>query len=273
MNPWRVWLFLLAAQTTAAFASPEYIPLQEKAEGQSLVGSALLNDSLYSNPAAGAFSSVYSLDGTYSASQSFEVSLFDTKTTSTGGGISYYRENISDSNEVRQGGRLGVLGRVSDTIGIGLAGKAEWGTGLDGVDDSMKDLDMGVLANFNSLQLGLALRNVFGGDVHYDQFREYAVGGRINYLQTLFLSAAATSKWGDFTPYQYGVGVEYDSPYYFAIKCGYLYQRPYAQGNFQGNWTAGASFIAPRISFHYAVEFPAIASGSAVHTLGTMIMF
>jgi len=251
-----------------AFGSAEFIPIQERAQGQSLGGANLLNDSLFSNPAASSFTQVYAIDAMYSLPKSFAASVLDTKTSSVGGAIGYFRRGERNSDEVLQGFKIGMSSRLSSMIGAGLAGKWVWGTSAMGENSKSLDFDAGLLGNFDMLQLGVTLRNLAGGNVILKQEREWALGGRINYQQILFFSVTTMSKWANFKPYQYGFGAEYISPYHLSLKGGYRIQ----PDNKLSYWSAGATFISPKLSAHYAVEIPNQAGEALEHILGVTLV-
>src|SRR5688572_26841971 len=91
----------------SALAAPEFVPLQGKAQGHSLTGASQLNDSLYTNPAASAFTQVYAIDGTFQMPRTFAVSILDTKTSGMGGALGYLRKTPIEGGEPLQGVRLG----------------------------------------------------------------------------------------------------------------------------------------------------------------------
>lgn len=265
----KFWPLLLACGLTGiALGNAEFIPIQEKAQGQSLTGANLLNDSLYSNPAASAFSQVYAIEATYLMPRSFAVSILDTRTASIGGGLGYFRDKLENFEEPVQGLKLALGGQVTGPLAFGLGGKIVWGPNEAGDHRNLKDLDAGMLTNLDFLQLGLTARNLFGGDATLKQEREWALGGRINYSQILFLSVTAISRWGYLKPYQYGIGAEYVSPWYLSAKGGYRIQ-PETQLSF---WSVGLSFISPKLSLHYALEIPNQAPESREHVLSLTLM-
>lgn len=243
-------LFSIIAATSAQ-AVVEYVPLQERSQGQSLTGGNVLNDSIFSNPAGSTFTQVYSLDASMQSIRDFAVSILDTKNGGVGGGLAYFRRSVSENAPVTQGGRVNMVTRISDQVGMGFSGKLVSGFDLAGKEARLTDIDGGLLANFNFMQMGLTLRNIFGGNPLMDMTREVVLGARINYQNQLFLSTAATSRSG-FKPTQVGFGGEFVSPYYFALKGGYYFlpNTPFA------SWTGGLSFNSPKLSLHYAVEFP-----------------
>jgi len=261
-------------------AGQDFVPIQERAQGQALVGSAQLNDSLYSNPAASSFLNVYSVEGSLSLPKNFAVSVLDTKTSNLGGAIGYFRRETEDDyyqpgvthggrSTFIQGAKLSLMGRVANSIGIGISGKSIWGPNIIGKDDKILDADVGALYNGGFFQLGASLRNIFGGKESMQFSREYSLGGRITYEQILSLSVATQSKFNVAAPYQYGVGVEYVSPYYFAIRGGYrtlIREREHF-------WSLGASFVSPRLSLHYALEIPNQTNSVSEHTFGTTLLF
>lgn len=277
----KVFLSLGFMLTTLLLhAAQDFVPLQEKAQGQALTGAVQLNESLYSNPAASSLVNVYSIDGSLSLPKSFAVSVLDTKTSGLGGAIGYFkREADKDyfapgvtsnpgANTI-QGAKLALMSRLSNNLGVGISGKSIWGPNIQGKADRIQDLDLGVIYNQGFFQLGASFRNILGGKELMQFYREYALGGRISYNQILSLSVATQSKLNKSTPYQVGVGVEYVSPYYFALRGGYrnlLQERK----NF---WSLGGSFVSPKLSLHYAMEIPNQPNASLEHTLGTTLLF
>lgn len=261
-----IFMLGLLSLVRVAYAVPEYVPIQEKAQGQSLTGASLANDSVFSNPASSAFINTYSLQGDFLFPKSFAVSVVDTRTTTVAGGAAYYRQNIKGSSQSLQGGRLGISGKVSNFVGVGLMGKTIWGPTADlKGNDHMNDVDAGVIAVFGGmLQAGAAMRNVLGGNKPMGYDREISVGGRVNYQRVMYFSASTVSKASELSPYQYGLGVEYVSPYFLSVKGGYRTQ-PYAA---QSYWSFGASFLSPMMSLHYAMEKANFGQGEIEHVIG-----
>src|SRR3989338_2643074 len=153
-STFKVGIVLGMLGSVALFAnSSEYVTTQEKALGNSLTGSSLANDSLYTNPASSAFMSVYSVDGSFQLPRSFAISVLDTKTSSVGGALGYYRKKISNSSEALQGAKLSLSSKITEAIGVGIAGKMLWGptTTLDSKGkfekDKFNNIDLGILAN------------------------------------------------------------------------------------------------------------------------------
>lgn len=247
------------------------MPLRERAQGHSLTGALQTNESIYSNPAGTTFSQVYSLEGTYAFPRSFSASVVDTQTNSLGGGLGYFKEREMGSLDYRHGFRLTLGSRLSENWGFGVAGKALWANN-QGKETSLKDLDSGFLWNGTFASAGIVFRNLGGGNGELQQEREVSVGGRMNYSNTLFFSASAHSKWGSFSPYEVGFGAEYVSPWYFSLMGGYRFQRDRIKNN-PSFWSAGVSFLSPRLSLHYAAEFPQLAGEETKHLLGTNLAF
>ena len=254
-------LLLVAFQ---AYAAVDYVPLQEKSQGQSLTGGNVLNDSLFSNPAGSTFTQVYSLDASMQGLNHFAVSVLDTKTEGVGGGLAYFRRGLEGART--QGGRLNLATRISDVMGVGASGKYVVGPDSAGNEAKLTDVDLGLLANFQQLVMGLTLRNAMGGNDSMDLKRELALGARFNYKNQLFFSATAISTRG-INPNQVGFGMEFVSPYYFALKGGYFFL---PKTPFQ-SWTAGLSFISPKLSLHYAVEFKNLLRGME-HQVGMTLL-
>lgn len=269
----RLWTFGLAFASTLlasrAMAAPEFVPLQGTAQGQSLTGASQLNDSLYTNPAASAFTQVYAIDGIFHMPKSFAVSILDTQTSGVGGALGYFRKTVGDHKELLQGVKFLMGGKVSDYIGFGASGKALWGPNLRGEYTKMNDLDVGILGAFSFLQLGLTLRNTLGGNESMDMPREWSIGARVGWEDTLYFSVSTSSRWDRFRPYQYGAGAEYVSPYFFSIKGGYRLQ-PDQKISY---WSGGASFLSPKFSLHYAAEFPQAPNAKVEHLVGTTLLF
>lgn len=261
-------LFCLLFIPSLCSATGEFVPIQEKAQGQSLTGANLLNDSLYSNPASSSFTQVYSVEADYWMPRSFAASILDTRTSPIGGAMGYFRKNEGGVSEPLQGLRAALSNRVHPNVSLGIGGKILWGPNSQGQHINYKDFDMGALANFNVIQLGLNLRNIGGGEATLLQQREWALGGRVNYEQLLFLSTTAISKWGYVKPYQYGFGAEYVSPYFFSLKGGFRL-RPQSELSY---WSVGASILAPKIGIHYAVEIPNQGKKDPEHVIGANVI-
>jgi hypothetical protein len=261
------WLFL----QQNAMAAPEFMGLQEMAQGQSLTGANTLNDSLYVNPAGSAFTKTYSVEGDYfPALNGFGVSVVDTKTSTAAGALGYFRESFNGSaDQFVQGIKVATAERLSNEWAFGIAAKAMWGPNIDGNSASLKDGDLGVLYNAKTLQLGFTVRNVLGGDALLNQQREWSIGGRINWEEALFFSISTVSTWSKFAPYQVGIGAEYVSPYYFSLKGGY---RILTDGGLS-YYSAGASLITPKFCLHYAAEIPAQGSQNTLQSLGATFLF
>lgn len=260
-------ILLLMSWCCLSFSSPEIVPVQERAQGQSLVGANLLNDSLYSNPASSSFTRIYAIEGTYLGPKSFAASIIDTKTSGMGGAVGYFQTR-SHSEQMFRGAKLGMVAQLSSVLGLGITGKWLWGPDPSGVSLSRKDIDMGLLANFGYLQIGGMVRNVFGGEARLDQQSEYGIGARIGYDQKLFLSVASLTRWGGFSPYQYSVGSEYVSPYYFSVKAGYRY----VVDTSDSFWSVGTSLLGPKLAVHYAVEFTGDSGLPTEHILSVTVL-
>ena len=263
-------VFAWSAVAAPVATPPDFVPIQEKAQGRSLVGSNILNDSLYSNPAGSVFTQAYAVEASMQMGGTFAASIVDTKTSAVGGSIGVFRTPVGGGiDDYSQGIRLGVMHRLSDALGVGVTGKMLWGPRqADGQRTSRFDGDLGFLANFERVQFGGMFRNVLGGDGRLAQDREVGLGGRINYDNTVFFSAATYMRTSDWNPYQIGFGAEYISPYYFSVKGGY-YFRP--RENFSA-WSAGASILSPKFSLHYAVEFPNVVGRSPEHSLAIAVL-
>lgn len=261
-------IFGLFGCLSRVYGAHEFVPLQEKAQGQALVGASTLNDSLYSNPAGAAFTQVYTLEGAYALPKSFALSVLDTKSSSLGAGLGYFRRLEEGAKDPVQGLKLNVLGKATEWAGIGVGGKIMWGPDGQGGKANLKDIDAGILVRLLPVHLGLTFRNIFGGDARLGQGPEWAFGGSLSLINSFFINAAVLGENKSFKPYQYGFGFEYVSQYYFSIKGGYRFQ-PDRHLSF---WTSGLSFNAPKISFHYSVEFPNEAGKKAEHLIGTTIL-
>lgn len=273
------WLALLSRSVFSV--SKDFVPLQEKAMGHSLTGASLNNDSLYGNPASSGFTKVYSVDGIFQLPKTFAVSILDTKTSALGGGIGYYRRTYGGTKDVTQGLRLGFSGRVTDTLAIGMTGKMIWGPTsvldsknnpvpgqITNIKDKYYGLDTGVLYEGGMYQLGTSFHNVTSEKLEMGERREVSAGGRLNWQKVFYVSAAAQSLLSDVTPYEYSVGTEYVSPYFFGLKAGFRIQ-PYQANSF---WSFGASFLSPRLSLHYVVELPNQKSIEMEHMFGATIL-
>lgn len=265
-----VALALLLFSQGFSFAFSDFVPLKERAQAHSLTGALQGNESVYSNPAASAFQETYSVDGTFAFPKSFSASVVDTRTNSIGGGLGYFKEHDLASSDYIHGLRLTLGSRISNTLALAVAGKALWGNKPE-MGNGFKDVDTGLLWNLGIASAGVVVRNFMGGNETFQQQREISLGGRIGYSNTFYVSASAHSKFGRFAPYEYGFGAEYISPWFFSLMGGYRFQtdKPLKPSY----WSAGMSFLSPRLSLHYAVEFPQLQSEDSSHLLGITMMF
>lgn len=261
-------VFVFYAGFSHAFS--DFVPLKERAQAHSLTGAIQGNESVYSNPAASAFQETYSVDGTFAFPKSFSASVVDTRTTSIGGGLGYFKEHDSFSTHYVHGLRLSLGSRINDSLAVAVAGKALWGS-KPGMGDGFKDVDTGLLYNLGFASAGVVLRNVMGGNKAFQQDREISLGGRIGYSNVFYVSASAHSKLNQLSPYEYGFGAEYVSPWFFSLMGGYRFQTGPASP--PSYWSTGMSFLSPRLSLHYAVEFPQHLSEDTSHLLGVTMMF
>lgn len=249
----------------------DFVPLKEKAQAHSLTGAIQGNESVYSNPAASAFSDSYTLEGTFAFPKSFSASILDTRTSSIGGGIGYFREQDSLTQDSSHGVRLTLSSKASEKVAIAVAGKAIWSK--EGAkESSFKDVDAGVLWNLGFATAGVVMRNMTGGSEEPNKDREVSIGGRIGYSTAIYLSGSAHSKLNRLSPYEYGFGVEYISPWHFSLMGGYRFQRNTDSKN-PSYWSTGISFLSPRLSLHYGVEFPQQLQENTSHLLGMTMIF
>ncbi len=260
-------LFMALLPSPRAFGAADYISLQERAQGQSLSGGNVLNDSLFNNPAGSTFTQVYAVQADMLSLRNFSASVLDTKNSGLSGGLAYFRRENGFNGPLTHGGRLNISTRASESLGMGVTGKYVAGYELLSMSEaSLTDFDVGMLANFNFMQLGLTVRNLFGGNAAMDLGRELVAAMRFVYQNQLFFSASATAQYG-FNPKQVGVGMEYVSPYYFALKGGFYFlpNTPFS------SFTGGLSFISPKLSLHYAVEFPNLRR-EMLHQIGMTLL-
>lgn len=263
-----VGLAISLVQTNAS-AGQRYIPLQERAQGQSLTGAQLLNDSMFSNPASASLSEVYAVDGSAQSLNSFSISVLDTRTSAIGGALGYFRMPSVNSDKPDQGGVLGLSGRLANWLGVGVAGRMLWMQTPAGGTEQITDFNVGLLANLGVLEIGATVQNVGGGrpELGVDRFSQ--VGARVNYERTLFLSGSVESVSNGVDPAVIGVGAEYVSPYHFSLKGGYRHGLTDAVRQ----WSAGVSILSPKLSLHYAVLFPYTLRETAEHSIGATVQF
>lgn len=264
-KPFAIACLILLTSFTA-FGAADYVSLQERAQGQSLSGGNVLNDSLFNNPAGSTFTQVYALEANMQSLRNFAVSILDTKNNGMSGGLAYFRRENGPGGPLTHGGRVNLSSRLSDGLGLGVTGKyiAGYDYGMNAT--SLTDVDAGLLANFNFMQLGLTMRNLFGGNNTMDLARELVLATRFAFQNQLFFSASATAQYG-FQPKQVGFGAEYVSPYYFALKSGFYF----VPNTPLSSWTGGLSFISPKLSLHYAIEFPNLGR-EILHQIGMTLL-
>ncbi|NBX77064.1 MAG: hypothetical protein EBQ92_10955 [Proteobacteria bacterium] len=263
--------FASLALSSWGWAYSDFVPLKERAQGHSLTGALQGNESVYSNPAGTLFSEAYTVDGTFAFPKSFSASIVDTRTNSVGGGVGYFKEQGVDPSLMTQGLRLTLGSRINQNLAVGIAGKAVWGV-RSGNEMSFKDADAGLLWNGDFASLGMVIRNLGGGNANFKQERETSLGARIGYSQSIYISGSAHSKFGKVSPYEYGFGFEYISPWHFSLMAGYRFQVGAPDQN-PSYWSTGISFLSPRLSAHYAVEFPQLNNEEANHLLGLSMAF
>jgi len=264
----KAFLLCILFVNTTLFAAAEIATAQARATGDSLTGALQLNESLYSNPASSAFARTYSVEGSYYGSSTFSASVLDTRTSKVGGSIGYFRKEVPFSEDSFQGAKLGLVGKMSPRIGVGIVGKILWGPTGPKSESNLKDADGGVLVNLGSLKLGGLVRNLFGGDESLGANREWGIGGQFGFKKVLFLSAASLSDWKDPGPYQFGVGVEYVYQQKYAFKAGYRLLTK-AGDSF---WGLGASILGPKMMVHYSMEIPNDAGYETEHVLSLVMM-
>lgn len=259
---------IMSGLVSTAMAAPEYIPIQERAQAQSLAGGILTNDSLYANPAAGAFTRVYSVAGSLGLPRTFDVSVLDTKNGQVGGAMGYFQNNSSGDQVTSRGAKLSFMSAISDKLAVGVAGKWIWVPQGENVDSlSHKDVDVGGLFRFDQVSFGLVGYNVLGGDSAVGLERELGLAGQIKIAQAAIVSVAVKGKWEDFSPYQYGLGAEYLTSAKFSLKGGYRIVTDASDF-----WSLGLSYAAPKFTVHYAVEFPTGENERTEHVFGIAMM-
>ena len=256
--------FLLSSVfiSSLTFAYSDFVPLRERAQAHSLTGALQANESVYSNPAGATFYNTYTVEGTYAFPRSFSASVIDTKTTSVGAGLGYFKNQDLETQQSQQGFRLILGTRLTENLGVALAGKAIWNN-RPGQTSQSKDADAGLLWKYGFSSAGLVIRNILGGS-DINQRRELSLGGRLGYENTLFVSASMHSEFSRLSPYEVGIGAEYISPWHFALMGGYRFETE----NEASYWSTGVSFFSPRMSLHYAIEFPQQPNESSNHLLG-----
>lgn len=246
-------------------AAPEYVPIQERAQGHSLIGAVQFNDSLYSNPAASGFTQIYSVEGSMMQG-ALAASVVDTKTSYIGGSLGYIRKEATTTTEELQALRLGFCRKISEMISVGVMGKSLWNS-----SGRMNDGDAGILMRVLPFEFGMVSRNILGGSTFLEnQRREIGIGIRLNLKDALYFSASSLAvATQPASPYEYGFGAEFVSPYFFSVKGGYRIERETGETH----WSAGASLLSPRISAHYAVEFANAPNTNSAHQVAVSLLF
>lgn len=180
--PFSLFLLLISVGNTAipTYFSGDPVFLLGPV-GQSMGGAVYSHkanhDNLLLNPAAGAFSSEYSAEGAFStAAKTIGASVFDTKSTSYGGGLTYLRREVG-SDEATKPLKAGSLKQTYQNIGVSMFGKLHEsfsasltgkyiireGTGTADANAKVWNGDVGVAYRFNNkFGLGVAYKNVFG---------------------------------------------------------------------------------------------------------------
>jgi len=149
--------------------------------GQSLGGAVYshksYHDNLLSNPAAGSFTQEYAAEGSFStAAKTIGVSIFDTKSTSYGGGLTYVRREVGSGdvkepvkagtlNQTYQSFGLSLFGKLHESFAIGVTGRYSMreNTGAASVNGETWNGDVGAAFRVSDkIGIGAVYKNLFG---------------------------------------------------------------------------------------------------------------
>lgn len=171
-------LFINAAVPTSFAGDPVFNlgPI-----GQSLGGAVYshksFHDNLLVNPSAGSFSQEYAAEGSFStAAKTLGASIFDTKSTSYGGGLTYVRKEVSSSDatepvkagtlpQTYQSFGLSLFGKLHPNFAIGVTGRYSMreNTGAAAVNGETWNGDVGATFKVNDkIGIGAVYKNLFG---------------------------------------------------------------------------------------------------------------
>jgi hypothetical protein len=155
--------------------------------GQGLGGAVYsvptFHDSLLVNASSGAFTKEYHASGSFStAARTLGASIFDTKSTEYGGGLTYLRREVgsSDTNKPLKAGSmeqlyqsfgLSIFGKLVESLAVSVTGKYSMrsNTGLLNLNGKTWNGDVGATFRVSEkLALGVSYRNMFGDNKNLD---------------------------------------------------------------------------------------------------------
>lgn len=171
-------LFAVAAPPTAVAGDPVFFlgPIGQ-ALGGSVYSHRSYHDNLLTNPSAGSFNSEYSAEGSFStAAKTIGLSVYDTKSTSYGGGLTYLRREVGNDDATKplkagslpqtyQSIGLSLFGKIHESFAIGVTGKYSMreNTGIADANAKSWNGDVGVTYRVNDkIGLGVVYKNLFG---------------------------------------------------------------------------------------------------------------
>ncbi len=155
--------------------------------GQSLGGAVYSmttpHDNMLSNPAAGSFSTDYAANGSFSTvARTLTSSVFDTKSTSYGGGFTYVRREVDTGESTKplkagsvpqtyQSFGLSIFGKLYETFAIGVTGRYSMRsqTGTADINGERWNGDVGAAFRVSEkIGLGVVYKNLFGDNKNID---------------------------------------------------------------------------------------------------------
>jgi hypothetical protein len=286
--------FFMKAATPTRFAGDPVFFLGPA--GQALGGSVYshrsYHDNLLTNPAAGAFNSEYSAEGSFStAAKTIGVSVYDTKSTTYGGGLTYLRREVGNDDTTKpiKAGSLpqtyqsigfSLFGRLQESFAIGVTGRYSMreNTGVANANAKTWNGDVGLAYKVSEkLGFGAVYKNIFGdskdveitvlgGGAHFEVYPGLKVVGSVE----KYMQPSEAPRYGvpDEDKISWSLGAEYK------------YSGLSLRGAFResGPWDSQLAFGGIGYTdkgFHVAYSFGTATKGDAltVHTFGLGAVF
>ncbi len=199
MRKYFIFLFMLLSPSLLA---QDLAQTRAVALSGALRGTVGLNESIYYNPAAFAFSKRYSIEGVSSfvpnqlenATWVYGGSVVDSHSELFAAGFGFHRKikDISDGNTSESAFHLALSKVVTPQFSLGMTGKYFIKNAPD-IESQWVNLDLGSFAVLSpEVQLGLVAHNVLG---HREgAYRSVGIGSRFQAYQFLFLSFDALKR-------------------------------------------------------------------------------
>ncbi|MEZ4813691.1 MAG: hypothetical protein R3A80_00595 [Bdellovibrionota bacterium] len=260
--------------------------------GQSLGGSVYshksLHDNLLVNPSAGSFGTEYAAEGSFStAAKTIGLSVFDTKSTTYGGGLTYLRREVGSGdakeplkagnlNQTYQSFGLSLFGKLHESFAVGVTGRYSMRDATGAADANGKSWNGDVSATFrvnDKIGIGASYKNLFGdskdieigvigGGAHVEIVPGLIAVGSIE----KYTNPSDTPKYGvpDEDKISWSLGGQYSHPSGVSVRGSFREAGPWdSQLMF-----AGVGYVDKGFHVNYAFGTATKGDSFNVHTFG-----